>query len=157
MCIRDSTKDISGATCAQVFYGLVSHYINVYGMKSESEGPDALDDFAREEGIPPIIRSDNARMQKYRKIWVQRLREWLTRAEFTEPHQSQQNPAELRAVKWLKQGVKILLKRTGAPRHVWFMPLSIWQTSTTSRRMRPSLTRHQLTYARVSRLTYLHG
>ena len=47
------TKDVSGATYAQVFYGLVSHYINAYGMKSETEGPNALDDFAHEEGIPP--------------------------------------------------------------------------------------------------------
>jgi hypothetical protein len=35
-----SEKDVTGALCAQVFYGLQSHVINVYGMKSESEGPD---------------------------------------------------------------------------------------------------------------------
>ena len=55
-----SICDISGATCAQVFYGLASHYINVYGLRTESDNVNALEDFAREEGIPSIIRSDNA-------------------------------------------------------------------------------------------------
>jgi hypothetical protein len=62
-----SSKDLSGSWCAQVFYGLSSHVINVYGMKSESEGPDALADFGRNKGIPAIIRSDNSTMQQYGK------------------------------------------------------------------------------------------
>jgi hypothetical protein len=71
-----SSKDLSVAWCAQVFYGLSSHVINVYGMKSENEGPDALDDFGRYEGIPAISRSDNSKMQRYGKRWNTRLREW---------------------------------------------------------------------------------
>ena len=35
-----SVRDISGATCAQVFYGLSSHFINIYGMHTESDGPN---------------------------------------------------------------------------------------------------------------------
>jgi len=54
---------IGGHTCAQVYWGFVSHYINVYGMSSESEGPRTLDDFACEEGIPAIMQSDNSKMQ----------------------------------------------------------------------------------------------
>ena len=114
-----SEKDISGSTCAQVFYGLSSHFVNVYGMKTESDGPDALDDFGRQEGIPAIIRSDNSKMQRYGAAWVNRLREWLCAAEFTEPHHPQQNPAELRAVKWLKHNTKILRQRTRAPKNLW--------------------------------------
>ena len=88
-------------------------------MKTESEGPDALDDFGRFEGIPSIIRSDNSKMQRYGKRFLTRLREWVCGAEFTEPHHPQQNPAELRVCRWLKEGIKILRMRTGAPRYVW--------------------------------------
>jgi len=45
-----SVKGIGGHTCAQVYWGFTSHFINVYGMKSESEGLITLDDFACKEG-----------------------------------------------------------------------------------------------------------
>jgi len=41
-----SICNISGATCAQIYWGLTSHFINVYGMRTESKGPRTLDDFA---------------------------------------------------------------------------------------------------------------
>jgi len=55
--------DVMGSTCAQVYWGLSSHFINVYGMQTESEGPHTLDDFAHKEGVPPVVRNDNSRMQ----------------------------------------------------------------------------------------------
>lgn len=116
-------RDVTGAVCAQVFYGLRSHMINVYGMRSESEGSERLDDFIREEGIPSVMRSDNSRMQRYGKVWLQWLRELLIHAEYSEPHNQQQNPVELRAVRWLKEANKVLLKRTGAPGHVWLQAM----------------------------------
>jgi hypothetical protein len=51
-----SSKNLSGAWCAQVFYGLTSYVIKVYGMKSESEGPVALDDFDAMKGYPQSPR-----------------------------------------------------------------------------------------------------
>jgi hypothetical protein len=105
-----SAKDVTGALCAQVFYGMRSHMINVYGMKSESEGPDRLNDFVREEGIPSVMRSDNSQMQRYGRAWLQRLRELLVHNEFLEPHNQQQNPVELKAVRWLKEANKVLMK-----------------------------------------------
>jgi hypothetical protein len=56
-----SSTDLSGAWCAQLFYGLSSHGINVYGMKSAADGSDTLDDSGCYEGIPAIIRSDNSK------------------------------------------------------------------------------------------------
>ena len=50
-----NTHALRGATCAQVFYGVHSHMINIYGMKSESEMPDAYKDFIHDEGIPHIL------------------------------------------------------------------------------------------------------
>jgi hypothetical protein len=54
---------IGGATCARVFYGVKSHMINIFGMKLESEMPEAYVDFIREEGAPSILRRDNSQIQ----------------------------------------------------------------------------------------------
>jgi len=59
-----SVKAIRGYTCAQVYWGFLSHYINVYGMRMESDGPCSLNDFAREEGVPAILHSNNSKMQQ---------------------------------------------------------------------------------------------
>ena len=45
---------VTRATCAQVFYGITSHIINVYGMPSENGAPDAYNDFLWHEGCPPF-------------------------------------------------------------------------------------------------------
>ena len=55
---------IGGHTCAQVFYGIQSHMINVYPMQTESEGPHMYEDFIRDEGCPTLLRRDNFKMQK---------------------------------------------------------------------------------------------
>ena len=34
--------------------------INFYGLKTESDGPYAYEDFLQEEGDPQILRRDNA-------------------------------------------------------------------------------------------------
>ena len=59
-----NTHALGGATCAQVFYGVNSHMINIYGMKSESEMPDAYKDFIHDEGVPCILCQDNSQIQK---------------------------------------------------------------------------------------------
>ena len=70
-----SKRDVSGAWCAQIFYGLTSHFMNIYPLKTESEGPTAFEDFARCEGLPAVIRSDNSKMQRYSTRLLARLRE----------------------------------------------------------------------------------
>jgi hypothetical protein len=40
-----STPALGGITCAQIYTGLTSHYTAVYGMTSESQGPETLEDF----------------------------------------------------------------------------------------------------------------
>jgi hypothetical protein len=104
--IFSSVRDVSGATCAQVFYGITSHFINVYALKTEADGPQAFEDFARTEGLPNTIRSNNSKMQRYSAKLTARLREWMAKSEFAEPHHPQLNPAELRAIRWLKTKVE---------------------------------------------------
>ena len=113
-----SCKATGGATCAQVFFGCQSKMINVYPMKSESEGPNAYEDFLREEGIPSILRRDNSKMQSghaFRDI----NRHFLVKDGFTEPHHPHQNPAELQAVKWIKDHSQVLMNRQNVPPYMW--------------------------------------
>ena len=94
-------RDVTGATCAQVFYGMTSHMINVYGLRTESQAPEAYADFLRHEGAPTDLRRDNSKVQSGRKFQdLNRL--YMIGDQFTEPHHPQQNPAENGAVRWLK-------------------------------------------------------
>jgi hypothetical protein len=45
-------QDVTGKSCAQIFYGITSHMMNVYGMRSKVEVPSVYKDFIQEEGIP---------------------------------------------------------------------------------------------------------
>jgi len=114
-----SVPDVSGHTCAQVYWGLSSYFLNVYGMQTKSKGPRTLNDFAHKEGVPPIMQSDNSCMQRWGTSWLKCMREWLCQPEFTEPLHPQQNPAELWAAKWLKCNSRILRQWTGAPENTW--------------------------------------
>ena len=115
-----NTRALGGATCAQVFYGVHSHMINVYGMKSESKMPDAYKDFICDEGVPRILRRDNSQIQKGTRT-TKINREYFIKDQFTEPEHPQQNPAELCAVKFLKDHSQVLLDRTGAPEACWLL------------------------------------
>ena len=94
--------------------------INVYGMKSESEMPEAYKDFIREEGAPNILRRDISQIQSGKRTTSVN-REYFVKDEFTEPGHPQQNPAELRAVKFVKNHSQVLLDRTGAPENCWLL------------------------------------
>ena len=109
---------IGGHTCTQVFYGIRSHMINVYHMKTESEGPSAYEDFIREQGCPTLLRRDNSKMQNGNDF-TNICRFYGVKDGFTEPHHPHQNPAENRAVNWLKQHSELVMNKTGAPPSVW--------------------------------------
>ena len=109
-----STTAISSFTCAQVFYGTTSRVINVYGMKSKPEFPAVYADFLRNEGIPTVLRIDNA-PEEHSHIITTTNRKYLIKDEYSEADNQQQNPVELNAVKWLKKHTQLLLDRTNAP------------------------------------------
>jgi len=46
---------------------------------------------------------------------------WLCQPEFTTLHNPQQNPAEMHAIKWLKDNNQILCTCTGAPDFTWLL------------------------------------
>jgi len=45
----------------------------------------------------------------------------MCQAEFTEPDHPQQNPAEMRAIRWLKENNRVLRERTGASDFTWLL------------------------------------
>ena len=56
-------KSYEGYKCNQLFFGCSSKKFANFGMQTESNGPEALLDFFRQEGVPISIRSDNSKMQ----------------------------------------------------------------------------------------------
>ena len=61
-------RAIGGYPCAQVFYGMTSHVINVCGMRTEKELPEIYKDFICHEGIPSVLRQDGANAQKSKEV-----------------------------------------------------------------------------------------
>lgn len=116
-----NTTGLGGVTCAQLFSGLKSRYVSVHGMKSEQEGPEALEDFIREKGAPYAVKNDNSKMQ-LGQAWMKLLRKYNIASLNTEPHHPHQNEGE-RRIQDVKKHTEKVLDRTGAPRILWFFAI----------------------------------
>ena len=104
---------------AQVFYGLKSHHIDVYGFKKPRNFPQMYQDFIREQGAPSLLRRDNAQEEQSEEV-KNIHRELYIKDGYSEPYQPNQNPVESKAIKWLKQASHVLLDRRGAPDGAWY-------------------------------------
>ena len=113
-----SETALGGINCFQLFVGKSSLRTAVFGMQSEDQGPEALEDFIRDKGAPYVIKNDNSKMQTS-KAWSKILRKYNIAEENTEPHNPQQNPAE-RRIQDVKRNTSRILDRTGAPAFLWF-------------------------------------
>ena len=112
-----SIPAINGYTSAQLFVCTRSLVMQVYPLRSESEGPTALKDFIRDIGVPLAMRTDNSKMQDGAG-WKDVLRRFGIKSSFTEPHHPWQNRAEL-YIGRVKNMMEILFNRTGAPNELW--------------------------------------
>ena len=104
------------------FVGLNSKKVANYGMNSEKNGPYALLDFFRQEGVPISIRRDNSKMQTS-YLWTQYMRRYNCKDEFVEPYNPQQNPAE-RMIGELKQAIQKAFIDTGCHPKAWYRLVS---------------------------------
>jgi hypothetical protein len=111
-------EGVTGKSCAQVFYGLTSHMMNVYGMKSKNKVPAIYKDFIREEGIPLILHRNGATKQASEKMKDINM-EFIVKDSFPEPNSPWQNPVEARSIRWLKNTAQVLMDHQGAPDIVW--------------------------------------
>ena len=60
--IFSSVKGLDGSNCSQVFFGIISHMINVYHMPSKENIHivKVYKDFMRYEGVPELLHCDLA-------------------------------------------------------------------------------------------------
>ena len=116
--IKGQCRSYGGFHFAQVFFGCVSHMVNVYGMTKQGDFPMVYRDFLREEGIPSSLRRDQAQNEKSHDVEdIQR--EYLIKDEFSEAGNQQQNPVERQAIRWLKEHCRTLMDRTNCPDKGW--------------------------------------
>jgi hypothetical protein len=90
-----SVKTARGHTCSQFFVGIDTDRWEVYPLKTESQNGQALQDYCRTVGCPPVIRTDNAQSE-LGQTWTNFCRCQCIGCETTEPHHPWQNPAEKR-------------------------------------------------------------
>ena len=104
----------NGYVGAQVFQGLKSHQIDVYGFHRKGEFPQLYWDFIKEHGAPSALRCDNAKEEQSAAV-DEIHRELFIKDQFSQPYNPQQNPVESRGIKYLKEHTQVLMDRTGAP------------------------------------------
>ena len=110
-----------GSTMAQIFVGQDSLVTNVYGMKSEKQFVNTLEDVIRNRGAPNRLLSDRAQTQVGKRC-LDILRALFIGQWTSEAHQQHQNPAERR---WqtAKRMTNTLLDRSGSPAYTWLLCL----------------------------------
>ena len=92
--------------------------MQIFGLRTENEGLDALEDFIKNTGAPYALQSDNSKIQTgnlFQKI----LRKYNIKSEYTEPHHPHQNLAE-RRIEDVKRTTAKILDMMGAPWYLWF-------------------------------------
>src|SRR6056300_871066 len=92
--------------------------MNIYGMWSKGQAEDTYRDFIREEGIPTRLHRDNSGEQKS-DGFKETNRVHHVKDSWTEPYHPHQNPAETRAMAFLKRVATSLIIMSGAPMGLW--------------------------------------
>jgi hypothetical protein len=110
-----------GSQTAQVFVGTESLVSDVYGMKTEKQFVNTLQDIIRQRGAPTKLISDSAQVEISGKV-KDILRYLFIEDWQSEPHHQNQNPAE-RRYQDLKRVTNRLLDRTGSPPELWLLAL----------------------------------
>ena len=110
-----------GSTAAVMFVGLDSQVTDIYGIKTDKQFVNTLEDQIVDRGAPHKLISDGARVIISDKI-VDILRTLCIKSWQSEPYQQQQNPAE-RRYQTLKTAANRIMDRTGAPPKTWLLCL----------------------------------
>ena len=110
-----------GSTAAVIFYGTNTHVTDVYGIKTDKQFINTLEDNIRERGAPTRLLSDRAQVEISRKV-MDILRTLFIGSWQSEPHQQQQNPAE-RRYQTIKDATNRLMDRTGALASTWLLAM----------------------------------
>jgi hypothetical protein len=112
-----------GEICAQIFVGTETMVTDVYGMKTEKQFVNTLEDNIRERGAMSRLLSGRAQVEISARI-VGILRAMHIGQWQSEPHQQHQNPCE-RRYQTLKTMTNTLLDRSGSPGYTWLLCLYV--------------------------------
>ena len=116
-----SEKALGGFMCAQLYVGKTSTFTVIYGMKSETQMPETLQDFIRQFGAPTGLYSDNAKVETGKAI-KEILRHYAIKDMQSEAYHQHQNYAE-RRIQEVKATSNIIMDRVNAPSHLWLLCL----------------------------------
>lgn len=110
-----------GSKAAAVFIGLRSHVADAYGLKTDKQFVNTLEDNIRERGAMNKLVSDRAQVEIGERV-LHFLRALCISSWQSEPHQQHQNPFERR---WqaIKHAVNRVMDRTGCPAFCWLLCL----------------------------------
>jgi hypothetical protein len=110
-----------GSTAAVLFVGLDTQVTDVYGIKTDKQFVNTLEDNIIQRGAPNKRVSDRAQVIISNKI-VDILCTLCISSWQSEPHQQQQNPAE-RRYQTIKYTANRVMDRNGAPPSTWLLRL----------------------------------
>jgi hypothetical protein len=121
--VHSDAPDIDGGeTCAQIFVGTETLVTDVYGMKTEKQFVNTLEDNIRKRGALCRLLSGCAQVEInacvvgiFRALHIG---QW----QISEPHQQHQNRCE-RRYQTLKTMMHTLLDRFGSPGYTWLLCL----------------------------------
>ena len=120
--VFSSTPAIDGgARMAQLFVGTSSLVSDIYGIKTESQFVQTLQDVIRDRGAPTKLISDRAQVEISNKakdiLRHLHIQDWQSEA-----HHQHQNHCE-RSYNDIKHTANRLLDRTGSPPNLWLLAL----------------------------------
>ena len=108
-----------GSKCAQFFVGRETLVSDVYGMKTDKEFVNTLEDNIRRRGAMDKLISDRAKAEISEKV-LDILRALMIKDWQSEPYHQHQNFSERRYAT-IKSRTNIILNRTGAPPSTWLL------------------------------------
>ncbi|HSN65310.1 MAG TPA: hypothetical protein VLS94_01660, partial [Fusibacter sp.] len=110
-----------GSMCAQFFVGKDSLVCDVYGMKTDKEFVNTLEDNIRKRGAMDKLISDRAQAEISSKVKTI-LRALVIDDWQSEPHHQHQNYAE-RRYQTVKARTNVIMNCSGAPAKTWLLCL----------------------------------
>ena len=110
-----------GVTAAQLFVGRESLVADVYGLKTDKEFVNTLEDNIRERGAMDKLISDCAKAEMSERV-KQILRALCISSWYSEPYHQNQNFAENR-YSTIKSATNRLMNLSGAPAYTWLLAL----------------------------------
>jgi hypothetical protein len=110
-----------GSEAAVIFTGTETQVTDIYGIKTDKQFVNTLEDNIRQRGAPNKLISDRAQVEISKKV-LDILRTFCIGDWQSEPYQQQQNPSE-RRYQTVKNAANRIMDRTGAPSNTWLLCL----------------------------------